>query len=265
MLRASLAGTLGRDQPESTSCEDGDEEPMTVPTWTADQLRLQLAGDRPVLVDWRADWCTNCAAQEKVIERLAPELETKVVSGKIDVGAYPDLADEFGVQSLPDPGRLRRTATRSRRCTATDGRRKSARRCTWPWPRRPRSPGGMAHCRSLSLSSRFPVGRLDSGRGRRSMGSGSRSCRRTPDTGAYTRLLRFEPGVSSEPNGTLTHEFWEEVFIVQGDLTDLRLGETFTAGMYACRPPGHAPRPVADRRGRSDGRVPLRLPEPTNS
>jgi ChrR Cupin-like domain len=69
-----------------------------------------------------------------------------------------------------------------------------------------------------------------------------------PVTGAHTRLLRFEPGVSSEPNGTLQHEFWEEVFIVRGDLTDLRLGETFTAGMYACRPPGmpHGPWSTTD-------------------
>ena len=64
-----------------------------------------------------------------------------------------------------------------------------------------------------------------------------------PDTGSHTRILRFEPGVDSTANGTLRHEFWEEVFIVAGDLTDLRLGETFTAGMYACRPPGmpHGP------------------------
>jgi len=64
-----------------------------------------------------------------------------------------------------------------------------------------------------------------------------------PETGAYTRLLRFEPGVDSSPNGTFTHDFWEEVFIVSGDLTDLRLDETFRTGMYACRPPGmpHGP------------------------
>src|SRR5215467_6373109 len=61
---------------------------------------------------------------------------------------------------------------------------------------------------------------------------------RDPETGSYTRLLHFEPGTDSSPNGTLTHDFWEEVYIVQGDLTDLRLGTTFTAGMYACRPPG---------------------------
>ena len=64
-----------------------------------------------------------------------------------------------------------------------------------------------------------------------------------PDNGDYTRLLRFDPGVDSSPNGTFTHDFWEEVFIVEGDLTDLRLESTFKAGMYACRPPGmpHGP------------------------
>lgn len=63
------------------------------------------------------------------------------------------------------------------------------------------------------------------------------------ETDNYTRLMRFDPGVDSSPNGTLTHDFWEEVYIVSGSLTDKRLGETFTAGMYACRPPGmeHGP------------------------
>jgi hypothetical protein len=63
------------------------------------------------------------------------------------------------------------------------------------------------------------------------------------DGSAYTRLLRFAPGTDSTANGPQVHDFWEEVFIVEGDLTDLRLGERFSAGMYACRPPGmvHGP------------------------
>ncbi|HVC82247.1 MAG TPA: cupin domain-containing protein [Chloroflexota bacterium] len=61
-----------------------------------------------------------------------------------------------------------------------------------------------------------------------------------PETGAYTGLLRYEPGVDTSPIGTRVHEYWEEVYILTGDLTDLRLGKTFTAGMYACRPPGMA-------------------------
>lgn len=63
------------------------------------------------------------------------------------------------------------------------------------------------------------------------------------ETGDYTRLLRFDPGVDTSSTGTRIHDSWEEVYILEGDLTDLRLGATFTSGMYACRPPGmpHGP------------------------
>jgi hypothetical protein len=39
------------------------------------------------------------------------------------------------------------------------------------------------------------------------------------------------------------HDVWEEVWILEGAITDLSLGQTFTAGMYAGRPPGmpHGP------------------------
>jgi len=64
---------------------------------------------------------------------------------------------------------------------------------------------------------------------------------RDPETGDLTRLLRFAAGV--ETTDTIRHDFWEEVFIVAGSLTDLGLQRTFNAGMYACRPPGmpHGP------------------------
>src|ERR1041385_2700395 len=59
---------------------------------------------------------------------------------------------------------------------------------------------------------------------------------RDPDTGSVTRLLKFDAGV--ETTETITHDFWEEVWILEGQLIDLGKGQTFTAGMYACRPPG---------------------------
>ncbi len=66
-----------------------------------------------------------------------------------------------------------------------------------------------------------------------------------PDVGAgvATRMLKFEPGTDTSPAGTLTHDFWEEVYILEGSLHDLRVDQTFTRGMYACRPPGmlHGP------------------------
>jgi hypothetical protein len=61
------------------------------------------------------------------------------------------------------------------------------------------------------------------------------------ESGDTTRLLRLDPGVES--NEVITHDFWEEVIILEGSLIDTRLNKEFTKGMYACRPPGmiHGP------------------------
>lgn len=63
------------------------------------------------------------------------------------------------------------------------------------------------------------------------------------ESGFVSRLLKFEPNTDTSPNGVLTHDVWEEVWIIEGEIHDLRLGQTFTKGMYASRPPGmeHGP------------------------
>jgi hypothetical protein len=64
-----------------------------------------------------------------------------------------------------------------------------------------------------------------------------------PQSGVATRMLRFDPGTDTSPAGPQVHPFWEEVYIVEGALHDLSLGQTFPRGTYACRPPGmrHGP------------------------
>jgi ChrR Cupin-like domain len=63
------------------------------------------------------------------------------------------------------------------------------------------------------------------------------------ENGVATRILRYDPGADSTPMGVQIHDFWEEVYILEGSFTDLTLNQTFSAGMYACRPPGmpHGP------------------------
>ena len=43
--------------------------------------------------------------------------------------------------------------------------------------------------------------------------------------------------------GVLTHDFWEEVYIIEGSFVDITLNQKFSAGDYAIRPPGmrHGP------------------------
>ena len=64
-----------------------------------------------------------------------------------------------------------------------------------------------------------------------------------PESGVASRMLRFDAGTNTSSAGPQAHEFWEEVYILEGSLHDLTLNQTFTAGMYACRPPGmpHGP------------------------
>lgn len=68
----------------------------------------------------------------------------------------------------------------------------------------------------------------------------------TGKTGNRTRLLRFEPGVFTVT--PFVHDYWEEVYLVSGDLTvgndeNGEGGESFAPNTYACRPPGvyHGP------------------------
>jgi hypothetical protein len=58
-----------------------------------------------------------------------------------------------------------------------------------------------------------------------------------------TRLARWEPGLDTTPAGVIRHEYVEEVYLLDGDLTDLTLDRTFHTGEYACRPIGmpHGP------------------------
>lgn len=70
--------------------------------------------------------------------------------------------------------------------------------------------------------------------------------------GSRTRLLRFAPGVyTTKP---FVHDYWEEVFLVSGDLTvgndkSGQGGTPFHPHTYACRPPGAHHGPFKSERG----------------
>jgi len=64
----------------------------------------------------------------------------------------------------------------------------------------------------------------------------------TAPDGTLTRIARWAPGTSSGSE-VIRHEYFEEVYLLEGSLTDLTLGKTFHAGDYAARRPGmpHGP------------------------
>jgi hypothetical protein len=66
---------------------------------------------------------------------------------------------------------------------------------------------------------------------------------RGEDGVTLTRQTRWPAGHDTTGGGVIRHQFHEEVFLLDGDLTDLTLGRTFGPGDYASRRPGmpHGP------------------------
>ena len=54
-----------------------------------------------VLVDFYADWCGPCQMQSPIIDKVAQELGDKVKVCKVNVDEQPNLANRYGIASIP--------------------------------------------------------------------------------------------------------------------------------------------------------------------
>lgn len=62
---------------------------------------LVLKSDKPVLVDFWAEWCGPCRMVGPIVEELSKEYGGKAVVGKLNVDTNPGVSSKFGIRSIP--------------------------------------------------------------------------------------------------------------------------------------------------------------------
>jgi len=60
-----------------------------------------VSSDKPVMVDFTANWCPPCKVVSPIVDRLATEFDGKVKVLKLDIDTAPEVVKEFGVKSIP--------------------------------------------------------------------------------------------------------------------------------------------------------------------
>ncbi len=100
---SALDGTATKDKGEAGGTVKLNKEKFLKEVWDYQDSpnEWKYKGDKPVLIDFYADWCGACKIASPILEEISKEYAGKITVYKIDTQAEQELASMFEIRGIP--------------------------------------------------------------------------------------------------------------------------------------------------------------------